>query len=68
MINDLVKERNFEIVNLSIIKRYSSKQYFNSVISFVRVKIIQLWINAVFLRTDPRLFLFLVMKNLLSPS
>ena len=68
MINNLAKERNFEIVNLSIIKRYSSKQYFNSVISFVRVKIIQLWINAVFLRTDPRLFLFLVMKNLLSPS
>ena len=53
MINNLAKERIFEIVNLSIIKRYSSKQYFDSVISFVRVKIIQLWITAVFLRTDP---------------
>ena len=58
MINDLVKERNFEIVNLSIIKRYSSKQYFNSVIGFVKVKIIQLGINAIFLRTDPKFISF----------
>ena len=58
MISDLVKERNFEIVNLSIIKRYSSKQYFDSVISFVRVIIIQLWVNAVFLKADPKFISF----------
>ena len=64
MINNLAKERNFEIVNLSIIKRYSSKQYFDSVISFVRVKIIQLWITAVFLRTDQSIIFYLLHKNL----
>lgn len=58
MMHDLVKERNFEIVNLSIIKRYSSKRYFDSVISFARVKIIQLWVNAVFLKTDRKFISF----------
>ena len=37
MINNLTKECNFEIVNLSVTRTYCTKLYVNSVISFVRV-------------------------------
>ena len=37
MINNLTKECNFEIVNLSVTRPYWTKLYVNSAISFVRV-------------------------------
>ena len=70
MINNLTKETNFEIENWSI-----TRTCINSVISFVRVIIILLWINTLFLRTKPKfsyfsgsqqsIILFTEIKNLI---
>ena len=54
MIKNLSKERNYEIANLSKIRPNCTKQYRNFTIRFCRVTIVQLLINAVFLRTMPK--------------
>ena len=53
MINNLTKEFNFETENWSI-----KRTCINSVISFVRVIIIMLWINTLFFRTIPKFSYF----------
>ena len=66
MINNLTTECYFEIVNLSKTRIYYTKLYKNSVISFIRIIIIPLWINNVYLRTKSKFFFLLQkIKNLL---
>ena len=66
MINNLTTECYFEIVNLSKTRIYYTKLYINSVISFIRIIIIPLWINNVYLRTKSKFFFLLQkIKNLL---
>ena len=67
MINNLTTECYFEIVNLSKTRIYCTKLYINSVISFIRILIIPLRINNVYLKTKSKVFyLFQKTKNLLS--
>ena len=56
MINNLTTECYFEIVNLSKTRIYYTKLYINSVISFIRIIIIPLWINNVYFRTKSKFF------------
>ena len=56
MINILIREFNFEVVNLCITRTYCTQLYINSVISLVRVLVVmQLLMNTVLLRTKPQL-------------
>ena len=66
MTNNLTTECYFEIVNLSKTRIYYTKLYINSVISFIRIIIIPLWINNVYLRSKSKFFFLLQkIKNLL---
>ena len=67
MINNLTTDCYFDIVNLSKTRIYYTKLYINSVISFIRIIIIPLWKNNVYLKTKSESFFLLQkIKNLLS--